>query len=515
MSDVTSLLEKNEQDLQQYVSSSPNDHLQNLFTEMWGAIRQVQMFGGTARTAASSEALTLAQLALQVATFSNIDSLRAEAHRMMAYVLTANEQYEDSLSHYGEAIALWKKEGSFPKVARAQLGSISALFMTGRYEQAVEEAQRADEWFLKNNDEDGHARLSVNLGNLYHRLDQHSRAVQHHNTAIKAFRRLKNTAALAPCFLNLGDSLSMLDRFDEADRNFEKCQKLSLQLGQTSLFTQAKYNRAYLSFLRGRYSNAIQGFSELRAHYTENGSLRHAALCDLDESEIYLQLNLTGDALKLAERAAESFKQLGMKYEEAKARAFVGIGLMHRQQAADALQIFHESQLIFEEQNNLYWGSSLELYRAQGHFQLGRFWEARTLAQEAHDRFLSLNIPSKRAMSLALLTRIALEVGETDEAIKHSQSIEELLLETPIPLHLFPCYSIMAQVAEYRNDLEKAEELYTLAAREIEIHRTNLHHDELRVTFFKGKQQVYEALIRLALRHRGSKDRVVEAYAWC
>ena len=40
-----------------------------------------------------------------------------------------------------------------------------------------------------------------------------------------------------------------LDRFEEADRNFEKSQKLSLKLNLMELYIQAKYNRAYLSFL--------------------------------------------------------------------------------------------------------------------------------------------------------------------------------------------------------------------------------------------------------------------------
>src|SRR5262249_31404687 len=156
-------------------------------------------------------------------------------------------------------------------------------------------------------------------------------------------------------------------------------QKLSQKLNLTELNIQAKYNRAYLSFLRGRYSDAIQGFNELREHYTNAGSFRHAALCDLDESEIYLQLNLSSDAFKLAKRAADAFTQLGMKYEEAKARAFVGMGLTHIQQAGEALQVFAESQRIFEEENNLYWAASLELYRAQVQFMLGRYWESRCL----------------------------------------------------------------------------------------------------------------------------------------
>ena len=513
--DVTNLLEKDDRELEQHVRTIHDREFEALFAQMWNNIRQMQLFGGQAQSAASSEALAFARLALSVASHSNSQTLRAEAHRMMAYVLNANEQYEQAILHYMEAIMLLEQYGELHKVARTRLGLVSALFMTGRYEQALEEGRRADEWFIKSGDQDGHARLYVNLGNLYHRLDQHAKALEYQNAAIKVFQKLKNTAALPVCWMNLGDSLSMLDRFEEADRNFAKSQKLSQKSILTELYIQAKYNRSYLSFLRGRYSEAIQGMTELRGHYNQAGSLRHAALCDLDESEIYLHLNLPGDALNLAKRAAESFKQLGMKYEEAKARAFVGIVLMHVQQPAEALEVFSESQRIFEKENNLYWAASLELYRAQVQYLLARFLESRSLAQAAHDRFLSLEVPSKRALALVLLTRVALELGEIDEAVTYAEHIRQLIQETSIPLHLFPCYSIIAQVAEHRSDLDTAEHFYKLAAQEIEIHRASLHLDELRVTFFKGKHQVYEALVRLALRQSDPHRRVLEAYDWC
>src|SRR5207247_2009464 len=120
-----------------------------------------------------------------------------------------------------------------------------------------------------------------------------------------------------------------------------------------------------------------------------------------------------------------------------------------------------------------------------------------------------------RAIALALLTRISLDLGDLEQAVAYADAIQQLIQTTPIPLHLFPCYSILAQVCEYRNDLDEAEKLYTLAAQEIEVHRTNLHHDELRVSFFKGKQQVYEALLRLVLRHRDSDRYLIDAYNWC
>jgi CHAT domain-containing protein/tetratricopeptide (TPR) repeat protein len=515
MANLTVLLTKTSKDLEDYVQSISPEALDVLFGELWEAVRQIPMYGGSARTAESAGVLEMPRLALQLAVSAKSDNLRAEAHRMMAYVLTANEQYEESLRHYNTAVALWEAQGISAKVARARLGSISALFMTGRYDQAIEEARRADEWFICNNDEDGHARLSVNLGNLYHRLDQHARAIEHHNTAVRLFDKLGNTAALAPCYLNIGDSLSMLDRFDEADEYFEKAEELSRQQNQTALYDQVRYNRAYLSYLRGRYSDAIHGFEDLRHYYNQHGSLRHAALCDLDEAEIYLQLNVTDEALRLAGRAVSGFSELGMKYEEAKARAYLGMGLMHRLNPAEALRTFQQAQRIFEQENNLSWSALVELYRAQAHYQLGRLSEARALGARAHNRFLSLNIPSKRAMALALLTRVCLETGDLPQAKIYADCIEQLLLETPIPLHLFPCYSILGQVAEYRKQLDAAGEFYILAARELEVQRTHLHCDALRVNFFKGKQEVYEALIRLAFRHTDEQHRVVEAYNWC
>ncbi len=516
MSSVERLLEKNEDDIRRYAAELGAAGLERLLADLDDAIHQLNLHAGQARTPRSTEAVRLARLAMSMVKDSDDDSLKAEAHRLMAYVLNANEQHEEAIPHYTDAIALLERHAATEKAARIRLGYIAALFMTGRYHEAIEVAKRADEWFLRHNDEDGHARLCANLGNVYHRLDEHSRSVEYHELALTSFRKLSNAPAEARCYLNLANSLSVLDRFEEADHAYLLSERMSQRLGLTDLHIQAKYNRAYLSFLRGRYSEAIQAFGELREHFNREGSRRHSALCDLDESEIYLHLNLTKDALNLARRAAEAFKELGNKYEQAKATAFVGLALTGNQQYSKALDTFRESQTIFEEEKNLYWAAATELYRAQVFFLGQRFWEGQALARSAYDRFTQLNNPSKRAMSLVLLTRIALELGHAGQASQYSDVIQRLIKDTPIPLHLFPCYSINAQVAEHRGDASQAKKFYMLAADEIEIHRAHLHHDDMRVTFFNGKQQVYESLVQLVLDQAEPKrTEVVEAYNWC
>src|SRR6516162_10656131 len=115
LADLTTLLDKSDQDLQDYVRAIASDGLESLFNEMWDTIRRVQLFAGQARNEASSEALSFSRLAMSVATHSNSSNLQAEAHRMMAYALNANELYKDAIVHYMQAIILLEKEQSFQK----------------------------------------------------------------------------------------------------------------------------------------------------------------------------------------------------------------------------------------------------------------------------------------------------------------------------------------------------------------------------------------------------------------
>src|SRR5215471_3464043 len=169
VSDLSALLVKTEDDLRKYAQATTGDGLNSLFGRMWEAIRGEHLFAGQARNERSSEALSFPRVAMTLAEHANSANLRAEAHRMMAYVLNANELYQDAILHYMQAIMLLENEKSFQMAARTRLGLIAALFMTGHYQEAIQEGDRAASWFKKSGDRDGLARLSANLGNLYQR----------------------------------------------------------------------------------------------------------------------------------------------------------------------------------------------------------------------------------------------------------------------------------------------------------------------------------------------------------
>jgi len=493
----------------------PEETLRQTFDRIWEEIGGANPYVGQPRNDASVHSVSRARHALQLAIDSGSDGLMIEAWRMLAISLSANEQYEEAVPYYKSAIEKLDQMGEHRQATRSRIGYVAALGHVGRLQEALGVAAIAEQWFAENHDEQGSARLFTNLGIIHHRLDEHTKGVEYYMKAAEIFERVGDKRALAQTCVNLGNVLSMLDRFERSDELYEHAEKLFDELGMAHLSAQASYNRAYLLYLRGCYSDALHSFSRLRHRFDRVGSQRHSALCDLDEAEIYLEINLSKDASILAQRAVEQFRKIGMRYEQAKAVGFYGVALMQMQRFAEALDAFRTAQEIFEQEGNIYWIGLLDLYRAEVHLSMNRLWEAQTLAMKAKLAFEELAIPSKRVFCLVLLGRVAMTIDDLPAAQAAAMEISALIRSINIPLVLFPYYVLCAEIAERNEKWEEALRHYELAAEELERHQSRLHHDDLRVTFFKGRQQAYEALVRLSLDQMDAHEGLSTAYAWC
>ena len=123
-------------------------------------------------------------------------------------------------------------------------------------------------------------------------------------------------------------------RFVDGFRAYCVSQQMPLLVAETD------YNIAYLYYLRGEYTRAIELYRATRDHCHALGDAYHQGLCDLDQSEMYLELNLSEEGSHLARRAHETFDQLGMGYEAAKAMTFLAIAVSHHGDAEMALEAF-------------------------------------------------------------------------------------------------------------------------------------------------------------------------------
>jgi CHAT domain-containing protein/tetratricopeptide (TPR) repeat protein len=487
--------------------------LQETFDKFWEEIRQSRPFAGQPRNEASSAGVSIARNAMQIATEARDDDRILDAWRMLAYSLTADEQYTEAIPCYARALDQCEKKGNGALAAKTRIGYVSALTQAGQYDEALKVAAAAELWLTENGDRVGYARLCTNIANLYFRLDEHVRTYEYYVKALEVFESTGDRAAAAQVYANLGCTLSQIDRLEECDAMFERAEQASIELGLGELLTNVRYNRAYFFFLRGRYSDALAAFARLREYFRESGSEWYLALCDLDESQIYLQLNISRDAASMSWKAVEQCQRIGMKYEEAKARAFFGAALMQMRRFGEALESFAISQKGFEAEKNQYWIAVLDLHRAEVYLTLERYWEARALADQARIRFETLKIPSRLMLSLVLLGRIALAMDNIKEAEARANEVSLIIEASSAPLVLFPFHVLSGQIAEGNQEFEKAEQAYQLAAQDLELHHQQLQQDDLRITFLHGRNQVYEALVRLSLE--SPEKSVSKAYSWC
>jgi CHAT domain-containing protein len=488
--------------------------LKEQFNEMWTRVRPPNLYSGQPQSALCRESLATARHALFLATDAQDHELLVEAWCMMAYALNVNEEYVEALSYYRLAIYGLEQAGDVNRASRMQLGFIHALSMAGQSREALNVGLKAARFFRKQKDSAGLAKLATNLGLVYERQDDRQQALVQHSEAADLFRQIGDDRSLAQVYLNLGITYCFLDRFSESEEMFQRCESLSSRLGLPDLRAQARYNKAYLYFMSGRLSEALSLFREVRSLFLQNGSRRFSALCDLDEAEVYIQLRLPHDAMLLARAAADSFSKLDLHYEQAKAIAFAAVALTQKGQFGDALTAFREAQTLFEQENNAFWSAQLDLYRAEVLFTVGRHWEAFSLASDADAKFKELACSEKRLVSHVLLGRVSMQLGRLDDAQFYAQAVRDLTQETKAPLFLFACYALSAEIAERERDFEAALRFYQRAALEIELKHTHLHHDELGITFYKGKAEVFESLATLTLAF-GAEEAAHQAYMWC
>jgi CHAT domain-containing protein len=100
-------------------------------------------------------------------------------------------------------------------------------------------------------------------------------------------------------------------------------------------------------------------------------------------------------------------------------------------------------------------------------------------------------------------------------ADQSAKEIETIIKGVKIPLVLFPYHLLCGEIAERSRQWDVARSHYESAAQELERHQARLHHDDLRVTFFKGRQQVYDSLVRISLDKGSPESALATAYSWC
>jgi CHAT domain-containing protein/tetratricopeptide (TPR) repeat protein len=461
----------------------------------------------------TKQALHLAEANLIIATKLRRKEDIALATRAKANALYASGDNRAAVEHHEQAIEMYESLGIVKEAARTLSSSIQPLILLGEYDRAFQHSERAREIFTQINEPRRVASLDNNVGNIFHRQDRFEEAIQHYERAYKILSEYNDWERVAITLHNMAMCLISLNDFPKSLDCYQKSRELCVRYDMPRLRDQADYNIAYLYYFRGEYSRAIEMLFTTRRACEVSGDAYHLALCHLDLSEIYLELNLSEEAREMAHEGFLRFEKLGMGYEAAKTLANEAIAYGQQGKTVHALERFTRARAMFATEKNLVWPWLLDLYQGLLLFHEGRYFEARRLCAGAANFFDQSALPGKAALAHLLLARIALQVGELPAAQSETDAAISKISGLQAPVLAYQTHFLRGQLAQTRGDRPAAYAAYQEARKSLEALRSRLHAEELKISFVKNRLQVYEALVDLHLSGDGGDFSAAEAFA--
>ena len=461
----------------------------------------------------AKEALRLAEAALLIAQKLRRKEDLALALRAKANALYACGDNRAAVEHHQSAFEMYESLGDVKEAGRTLLSSIQPLILLGEYDRAFQASERAREIFTQLGETRRIASLENNVGNIFHRQDRFEEAMVHYERAYQTLSAFEDWERVAVTLHNMAMCLISLNDFPRSLDCYKKARELCVRYDLPRLRDQADYNIAYLYYFRGEYSRAIEMLFATRRACEASGDAYHRALCHLDLSEIYLELNLSEDAREMAHEGFQQFQKLGMGYETAKTLANEAMAYGQQGKTVQAIERFTKAREMFAAEKNLVWPWLLDLYQALLLFHEGRHFEARRLGSGAAKFFDGAALPGKAALAHLLLASIALKVEDLAAADSETELALARIKGIQTPVLAYQALFLRGQIAQARGDNSAALAAYHEARKSLEALRTRLHAEELKIAFVKNRLQVYEALVDLCLADANRADSAAEAFS--
>jgi len=436
-------------------------------------------------------------------------SLRAKANAL--WVMGENKK---SVAFHDRALRIFQTLHNEPEEARTLSASLQPLILLGEYDRAVAFSEKARAIFTRLGEGRRLASLENNVGNIFHRQDRFEEALAHYERAYQQLLPFQDTERLAMALSNMAMCLISVNDFPRALDCYQRARKLFEEKRLPLAVNQADYNIAYLHYFRGEYSRSIQMLQATREQSRSNGDTYHFALCHLDLSEIYLELNLSEEARQMAHEGYLQFQKLGMGYESAKTLANEAIALGQQGMAFRSLELFPRARALFVREKNLVWPWLIDLYQALVLFNEGRLFEARRLCAGAAKFFDSSILSGKAVLCHLLLARLALRNGEIEEAKRECGIALERLARLETPALHYQANFLLGQIHESSGDRQGAYAAYQKARAALETLRSSLKAEELKIAFMKNRLEVYESLVGICLGNGDRPESLEEALGY-
>jgi tetratricopeptide (TPR) repeat protein len=444
-------------------------------------------------------ALQRANLASWLADLLGDDYCRARSARAMGHPLQLKGKLRESLAEYQKALDIFTKLKLDSEVGITLSSSLQPLILLGNYEESRLREEKARKIFKAQKDGLRLARLDANLGNILHRQDRFEEALVLYRRAEQSLLRFDAADDLAILLNNIAVCYIGLREFPPALETYRRLRAYSEQRNLHLLTVQADYNIAYLHYLQGEFKRAINLYKQTRTFCASAGDPYHAALCDLDQAEIYLHLNLFGECTKFAQESLAQFQSLKLNYEAAKAYTFLGLVACQQTDSGNPLELLGKARELFVSEENWIWPALVDLYRAIVLCRAGS-WPDALKAVTASQTVLSHSALKDKAVLAELLRSLLhLELADSAAARYWGESALERIKGSAVGIKYLAEF-VLGRVRETQNDLNGANQHYEKAKTALESLADPRQREGIEIPLLKNTDTLYQHFMSVALR---------------
>jgi len=406
------------------------------------------------------------------------------ALRVFGWVSLVAGQYRQAEKAYLEARGLLR--GSAIDRARIDRVLIDIYMYLADFGEARRRARTALAVFRRLNEPADIARTEVNYANLLHRQDLHTEAQTYYKQAADYFEKAGPPVAVALCYYNLANTQVQLFHFDNAGETYSKAKTIFEEHNQSLHATGCLYGLAWLHMLQGDFHVALTELAECERRYRAGGNARELVLCQLDQAETYLGLNLLSYARQAAEGAAAGASQLGIAYEEAKGNFFAGVASLRMGQRKDAHRALRAARDGFEIEKNQGFLAAVDMalmqLESRDRPEFASLLQTRAKLQESQ-------LPLWEAMCDLQILALKPDDQSALDRLSHNRATEV------VPHLAARRFALMGDRAARLGRTDDAVALWTRSAELLEGLRAKLPPAEMRSTFLSRLSDPYENLI--------------------
>lgn len=436
----------------------------------------------------------------------------ADSLYLEASTFTMLADYRKALSTFDKAANLYQSLQLDFQVAKVAIGQLNAMLYLGMYQEGLTLADENMRVFQTQNDHISVAKIRLNRANIFFRLGRFQEALDNFEEARLIFLTQNDQTYAAIGQMNQANVQMTLDDFTQAEKNYQEAQLVFESKDMTSYLALIEHNLAELSFYQGEYQQALQQFDRARQIYTLQNSPVDLAYVDLYRSEVYLALNLWGEALELTTTARKAFEEADMAWETGRLWLNEAVALAHLKDGSSPNFALDRARHLFSAENNALWLAFTDLYEAVFAKQRGDLRLAESRAQQATLMFRQVGLRGRIAQSLIVSGQSALMAGQLEKAeLFFTQALAEVN-ESDLSAITYACHDGLGQIAEQREQNEEARAFYRQAIQAIERLQATIGAEDYKIAFLSDKLRIYEAHILLCLQ-AGEEQDLNEAFA--